>query len=375
MEKSERAKIISRTGLIGIFTNVGLTIIKVVFGLLAFSLAMVIDSINNLTDALSSTVTVIGNKLAHKEPNKKHPFGYGRIEYIASFIVSGIILATAALTIYESINKIISPDETNYTIITIIMISITIVVKIVLGLYTRAKAKKTDSIALKGSGTDALFDALITTATLVGAIVSMLLSVKIEGYLGILISIFIAKTGVEMILETTNLLIGKRYDKDTSNMVIKTVEQFPEVLGVYDVYLNDYGPEKTIGSLHVEVSGSLDANQIDELTRKITMAVYVECNVIVTVGIYAVDDGNEESMKLREGIYETILGHEGVLQVHGYHLYKEKNLVSVDTVVSFDVKDKKALFAHLQNDLKEKYPEYSFMLVQDLDAIDLTKDN
>ena len=375
MEKSERAKIISRTGLIGIFTNVGLTIIKVVFGLLAFSLAMVIDSINNLTDALSSTVTVIGNKLAHKEPNKKHPFGYGRIEYIASFIVSGIILATAALTIYESINKIISPDETNYTIITIIMISITIVVKIVLGLYTRAKAKKTDSIALKGSGTDALFDALITTATLVGAIVSMLLSVKIEGYLGILISIFIAKTGVEMILETTNLLIGKRYDKDTSNMVIKTVEQFPEVLGVYDVYLNDYGPEKTIGSLHIEVSGSLDANQIDELTRKITMAVYVECNVIVTVGIYAVDDGNEESMKLREGIYETILGHEGVLQVHGYHLYKEKNLVSVDTVVSFDVKDKKALFAHLQNDLKEKYPEYSFMLVQDLDAIDLTKDN
>ena len=369
MEKNTRNKIIRRTGLIGIFTNIGLGAIKIVFGLLASSIAMITDSINNLTDALSSTVTVIGNKLAYKAPTKKHPFGYGRIEYIASFIVSAIILVTCGITLYESINKIIAPEETNYTTITIVMISIAIAVKIALGLYTRYQGKRTDSLALKGSGVDALFDAIITTTTLVGAIISMTLHVNIEGYLGILISIFIGKTGIEMILETTNLLIGKRYDKETSNKVKEVVKSFPEVLGVFDLYLNDYGPEKTIGSLHIEVSSKLTANQIDELTRRITAKVYFECNIIITIGIYASAD-DEESMKLKTEINKLVLEHNGVLQVHGFHFFKELNTISIDIVLDYDVKKKESLYSHIAEDLKEKYPEYEFVIVPDIDTIE-----
>lgn len=369
MENVNRSKIIRRTGLIGIFTNIGLGIIKIIFGLLASSFSIIADSINNFTDVLSSTVTVIGNKLAHLPPSKKHPFGYGRIEYVASFIVSGIIIATAAFALYESIQKIITPDETSYTYITIIMVSIAIVVKIALGLYTRHQAKKANSLALKGSGTDALFDALITTATLIGAIVSMVWGVKIEGYLGILISIFIAKTGIEMILETTNLLIGKRYDKEIQAKIKSIVKSFKEVNGVFDLYLNDYGPETTIGSLHIEVAGSLTALEIDELTRNITTKVYMECGVILTVGIYA-DVEDEESLAIKKEVTKIILSHEEVLQVHGFHLHKDLKSISIDVVLDYSNKKRDSFYKHVYSDLKEKFPDYDITIVPDIDTID-----
>ena len=369
MEQNQRRRIIRRTGLIGIFTNIGLGIIKIVFGLLASSIAMVSDSFNNLTDALSSTVTVIGNKLAYKAPTKKHPFGYGRIEYIASFVVSTIILVTCGLTIYESIQKIIDPGETNYTVITIVMISIAIVVKIVLGLYTRHQAKKTDSLALKGSGTDALFDAIITTATLVGAIISMTLNVNIEGYLGLLIAVFIGKTGVEMILETSNLLIGKRYDAEVSSKIKEIVLSFPEVIGVFDLYLNDYGPEKTIGSLHIEVPGSLKATQIDELTRKITTRLYQEVNTIITIGIYANND-DPEAKKLKKEVTDVILAHKEVIQVHGFHRYQGLNTISIDVVLDYNVKKREKIYELIAEELKGKFPEFEFIVVPDIDTIE-----
>ena len=369
MEKTNRNKIIQRTGLIGIFTNIALGAVKIVFGLFASSVAMITDSVNNLTDALSSTVTVVGNKLAYKAPTKKHPFGYGRIEYIASFLVSGIILVTAGLFFYESIQKIINPEEPNYTTITIVMIAIAIVVKIALGLYTRYQAKKADSLALKGSGTDALFDAVITTTTLVGAIITITLKVNIEGYLGILISCFIAKTGVEMILETTNLLIGKRYDKETYKKVKEIVKSFPEVLGVFDIYFNDYGPEMTIGSLHIEVPSSLSALDIDELTRKITAAVYQETKIGLTIGIYSNED-TPESKELRKNVSKVVLDHTGVLQIHGFHKYRGANIVSIDIVLDYSVKKREYLYSHIKEDLEKEFPDYQFIIVPDIDTIE-----
>ncbi len=197
-----REKKIVTTSIIGIGGNVLLVAIKAFIGLLANSISLVLDAVNNLSDALSSIITIIGTKIANKKPDKKHPFGHGRVEYLTSLIIAVIILIAGAAAIYESIISLIEGSEPNYSNLSLIIISIAIVIKVALGLFFRKMGKETNSDALKGSGIDALFDALLSLATLVGAIVAMFAHVYIEGYLGIVIGLFIIKSGIGILRES-----------------------------------------------------------------------------------------------------------------------------------------------------------------------------
>ena len=218
MNEELREKEIIKTSFIGILANILLVGFKAFVGFIAGSISIVMDALNNLTDALSSIITIIGTKLSNKRPNKKHPYGYGRIEYITSTLIAFLILFAGSMAIYESIKSIIDYFENGtmptFEIYSIVIIAAAILVKVGIGLYFRAKAKKTDSDALDASGKDALFDSILSTSTLVGMLVAKFLGFYVEGYLGIIIGLFIIKSGIEVLKESLSSMIGDRFDKE-----------------------------------------------------------------------------------------------------------------------------------------------------------------
>ena len=366
-----REKKIVQTSIIGILGNIVLVTIKAIFGFLANSVSIVLDALNNLSDALSSTITIVGTKLAHKKPDAKHPFGHGRVEYLTSMIIAVIVLVTGVMAIYESIMTFIEPRETNYTTITLIIVIIGIVVKIGLGLYFRFVGKKVKSQALIGSGIDALFDALLSVGTLIGVITSLIWNVNIEAYLGIVIGLFILKSGFGILKESLSSIIGERISKDTALAIKKMVCSHKEVIGAYDLIVNNYGPERAIGSIHIEVEDSLTAKDIHPLSRKIAEEIYINFGVIMTVGVYASNTSDQEAKEIKKDVHEIVLEkYKDVKQIHGLYFNKDNNTVSFDIVVDFECKNVEKLKEDIYSDLKEKYPLYNFVIVIDNDISD-----
>ena len=209
-----REKIIVRTSIVGIIVNLLLSGFKAFIGLVSNSIAITLDAVNNLSDALSSVVTIIGAKLAGKAPNKKHPLGYGRIEYLSSMIVAAIVLYAGLTSLVESIKKVIHPEAADYSVLSLVIMSVAIAAKIVLGLYVKRTGKKVDSGALTASGVDALFDAILSSSVLLSAVIYLVFRLPLEAYVGIVISCFIIKSGLEMLIETLDDIIGKLTDAD-----------------------------------------------------------------------------------------------------------------------------------------------------------------
>lgn len=365
-----REKLIIRTSIIGILGNVLLVAAKATIGIIAGSISIILDAVNNLTDALSSIVTVIGTKLSTKKPDKDHPYGHGRIEYVTSLIVAIIVLIAGGTAIYESISSLITGSQASYTYISLIVISVAILFKLALGLFFRAMGKKTSSDALKASGVDALFDALLSTSTLVGAIVAMYAGVHIEGYLGILIGLFIIKSGIEFLLNAISSIVGKRAEREIALGIKQLVNSFPEVIGSYDLILNDYGPNRSIGSIHIEVRDDLTAKEIHPLARKISIAAYEKFGVILTVGIYATNSSVPEVKKIREDLYRLVKNYPSIKQVHGFYVDIETNTVSFDLIIEFDDKTNEEIKNSLVKELSELHPNYHYFVVLDYDFAD-----
>ena len=206
----DRSSQIIRTSVIGIVANVLLAAFKAVVGIIAGSVAIVMDAVNNLSDALSSVITIIGTKLSQRPADWEHPFGFGRVEYFSAIIIAAIVLSAGVTSLIESVKKIIEPTDPSYTSATLVVIIVAIVVKLVLGGYVKKKGRQLNSDALVASGSDALFDAIITTATLVSAGVMLIWGFSLDGILGALISALIIKAGIEMLASPVNELLGSR---------------------------------------------------------------------------------------------------------------------------------------------------------------------
>lgn len=289
----ERNKKIIKTSILGILTNILLVVFKATIGLIVNSIAITLDALNNLTDVISSVVTIVGTKLANKAPDREHPYGHGRIEYFTSIIIAMIILFAGIMAVKESIEKIVNPVQTKYSIIALVIIAITVFVKIFLGAYVKKVGKEVNSQSLVGSGIDALWDAVVSFSTLIAGIINYILNINIEGYVGILISILIIKASISMLKESTDSMLGRRADGELSNKIKQTVLEFDEVQGVYDLNLHNYGPSSTIASLHIQVRNDMNAGEIHILTREIAYKVYDKFGIALTIGIYAANDKGE----------------------------------------------------------------------------------
>lgn len=365
-----REKTIVRTSIIGIVTNLLLVGFKAFVGLMSNSIAIILDAVNNLSDALSSVVTIIGAKLGAKQPDKKHPLGYGRIEYLSSMIVAALVLYAGITSLVESIKKIIHPEAADYSTVTLVIISVAIVVKLILGLYVKKQGKKVNSGALVASGSDALFDAILSASVLASAIVYLVWGISLEAYVGVIIAGFIIKAGVEMMIETLNDIIGKREDAETTKELKRVVCEEESVLGAYDVTLFNYGPNKNYGSVHVELPDTLTVDEVDRITRRIQTNVFHKTGVILTgIGVYSHNTSNDAAAQMRNKIQETVLSHDWALQMHGFYADTEKKTVRFDVVVSFDA-DRKEALETLCSEVSALYPEYEVLIVPDIDVAD-----
>ena len=365
-----REKTIVRTSIVGIVTNVLLVGFKAFVGLMSNSIAIILDAVNNLSDALSSVVTIIGAKLGAKQPDKKHPLGYGRIEYLSSMIVAALVLYAGITSLVESIKKIIHPEAADYSTVTLVIIFVAIVVKLILGLYVKKQGKKVNSGALVASGSDALFDAILSASVLASAIVYLIWGISLEAYVGVIIAGFIVKAGVEMMIETLNDIIGKREDAETTKELKRVVCEEESVLGAYDVTLFNYGPNKNYGSVHVELPDTLTVDEIDRITRRIQTNVFHKTGVILTgIGVYSHNTSNDAAAQMRNKIQETVMSHDWALQMHGFYADTEQKTIRFDVVVSFDA-DRKEALETLCSEVTALYPEYEVLIVPDVDVAD-----
>ena len=363
-----REKTIVRTSVIGIAANVLLAAFKAATGLMSNSIAIVLDAVNNVSDAGSSLITIIGTKLAGREPDKKHPFGYGRIEYLSAMIISVIVLYAGITSFVESVKQIIHPETPDYSAVSLTIVAVAVVVKIVLGNFVKGVGKKVNSDSLVNSGEDARLDAVISASTLAVAGIFLIFHISLEAWLGAVISLVIIKSGIEMLRDTISQILGERNDAELAKKIRQTVIGFPDVQGAYDLVLNNYGPDTWNGSIHIEVPDTYSADRMDQLIREITMKVHAEHHVILTaIGVYSVNTSNRDVIEARRKVQEIVLAHEHVTQMHGFYLIEEQKAMRFDIVVSFDAKDRRAVYRQVVEDVQKAFPDYTLQAALDTD--------
>lgn len=362
----ERSKKIMRAGVLGIAVNLLLVVFKAAVGFAAGSVAILLDAVNNLSDVLSAGVTIIGTKLAGKAPDKKHPFGHGRVEYLTAMIIAVIILAAGGTALVESVQKILSPSAAAYSVLSLVIIAVAVLVKVALGFYVRRVGKNVHAETLVGAGTDALFDAVLSFSTLIGALFSYFRGINIEGYLGVLIGLFILKAGFEILSGAVASIIGMRPDATLAAALRERVLRFPEVRGVYDMTLHNYGPSRVIGSIHVEVPDEMTAREIHRLTRAISTDIYMELGVVLTVGIYASQNSSAEAARIRDAVDAAVAKHPDILQLHGFYADEAQKTITFDLVIDFKA-DAAAIKDEVTREVSSACPGYTVFAVLDSD--------
>ncbi len=362
-----REQQITRTSVIGIVTNVLLAVFKAAVGLLSNSIAIVLDAVNNLTDVMSSVITILGVKLARRPPDDKHPFGYGRIEYFSAIIIAAIVLAVGATSLVESVKKIIRPEAPDYGAVTLIIVAVAVVVKLILGRYVKAQGEKYNSEALIASGSDASFDAIISASTLVGAVINLVFKLNLDGIIGAVISCFILKAGFEMLLDSISDILGSRPDSEITRQISDCVKEVPGVLGAYDLILHNYGPDTAIGSIHAEVPDTMDGRSLHTMTRTIQSRVLERFHIFLTVGFYAVATDRQADF---EKINAAAKKSPGVLGTHGVYFDDAHKTLSFDVLVDFTVRDKQGLCEAIRTELKPLFPGYEILINLDTNYSD-----
>lgn len=337
----------------GIVSNAILFGLKFAFGLLANSVSIIADSVNNLSDFANSTITLVGFKMSSKPADKKHPFGHERIEYITGLIVSIVIVALAALLLYNSITKIISKEAATYTIWSFIILGVAILFKLIQAYFNFKISKIINSVALKATAVDSLTDSIATTLLLVSSLLSYFFNWNIDGWMGIVIALFVAFSGIKMILETSSPLIGEATAKEDIKTILDEITSFDGVLGIHDVMAHNYGPTKIFMSVHVEVDSSVDVMVSHDLIDNIESEVRKKHNVELTIHMDPVDVSNPETNRLKIKANNIVKSISEEYSIHDFRVVFGPTHINTifDVVVPYEDKIDELVLA---NKIKEQ---------------------
>lgn len=358
---------IVQASIVGIVGNVVLVAFKLLVGLAAHSIAIILDAVNNATDVLSSVITIIGTKLAARRASRQYPFGFGRMEYMTSLAIAVIILIAGGISLWEAAVKVIWPTDPDYSTFTLIVIIASILVKVGIGIYLKRRGKTLRSSALSASGVDSDNDAILTAGTLVAALVALIWQVNIDGAIGVIISLFVLKSGCDILREAVSPILGARCDNGLGTRLKSFISSYDGVLGTYDIILDDFGPNEMIGAAHIEVDDDMRAAQIHELTRRISEDVYREFRIIITIGVYAANP-HDRYKPMRRTLHEIVEDYPDVLQVHGFYVDEQRKLVTFDLVLEFRA-DNEAVRTGVIDRMKSAYPAYEYNVVIDADYV------
>ncbi len=323
---SERETAIVRTSAIGIAANVALAVFKAVVGILSNSIAVTLDAVNNLSDAISSIITIVGTKLSNKKADREHPFGHGRIEYITTTIIAAIIMYAGISSFIKSIQGIMDPVT-------------------------------------------------LSTSVLLAALIFIFTKISLEAYVGVIISVFIIKASIELLQGSIKEIIGMRPDAALSTLIYDIVKEDPDAEGVYDLIIHNYGPDRFVGSFHTEVLDTTSAIEIDTMTRRLSTEIYKQTSgkiIIAAIGIYARNTTDNRIVKMRTEVTEMALAHEGVLQVHGFIADIENQFMAFDAVIEFGY-DGKQIVHDIIHEVEAAYPDMNVSVLLDRDTSDLSE--
>ena len=307
-------------GTVGICLNILLFIGKFLAGTISGSVSITADAFNNLSDAGSSLVTMIGFKLAGAKPDPHHPFGHGRIEYISGLVVSGAILIMAFELVKSSVEKIIHPGKVEYGALALVILAVSIGVKLYMCFYNRSFGKKLDSAAMRATATDSLSDVCATSVVLIAALAEKFFGFQIDGWCGVLVGLFIFYAGINAARETLNPLLGQPPELEFVAQIEDLVMSHPEVRGVHDLIVHDYGPGRRMVSLHAEVPAEGDIimmhDAIDniegELRRRLQCDAVIHMDPIVTT--------DESVLKLKKETFDLVKAIDARITMHDFRV-------------------------------------------------------
>ena len=315
-----RNKYAMLSSITGIIVNILLSIFKFIVGIISNSMSIISDAVNNITDAGSSVVSMIGFKLSQKEIDKDHPWGHGRMEYVAAFIVDVLIIIVGYQLLQTSIGKIIHPEMPSITNVTIILLVVAILVKLWLFVFYRKIANTIDSAAIRGTAYDSISDTISTLAVLISAIVAKLANVSIDGYISILVSMFILFTGCKALKETIDLLLGEKPDEEFVKEIEEFTKNYELVSGIHDIMVHDYGPGRKIVSFHAEVPSDCDIMKAHDIIDEMEQDIYKKFNCITTIHMDPIVTDDEEINQMRELVEKQVSEMNKEYSIHDFRM-------------------------------------------------------
>lgn len=354
-----RGKYVSLASFTGILLNVLLFAGKLTLGIISASVAMIADAFNNISDAGSAIVTLIGFRLSEKHVDKEHPLGHGRLEYISGFIVDMLIILVGFELLTSSINKILDPTLPTVGNVTLILLGVAILVKIWLFIFYRKIGKTIDSAAIKASAMDSLTDCIATSLVLASAIVAKFWEIPIDGWAGVLVAAFILFAGIKAAKETIDLLLGSPPDPEFIENVHEFVKDYHSIVGIHDVMVHDYGPGRKIMSFHAEVPSDADINVAHEEIDKMERDMYAEFGCIVTVHLDPIVMNDPLVNELRELCQGCAKEVDETFSIHDFRMTKGESTVNLifDLVLPVDCKlCEEAAENAVAEKIREKYP-------------------
>ncbi len=326
--------------IIGIVANVLLSVTKLIFGTLCGSISVTADALNNLSDAGSQIISLISFKISAKPADRDHPFGHARIEYVASMIVSFLVLLVGVELAKESIDKIIHPTQSSFTLPVIIVLALSVVVKLWLGFSGKRVAKKINSSVIAATAADSLSDAVATSAVLVSAIIARVSGFNTDAYMGIVVSALILVAGIKILNETKNSILGSPPDPEVVEAIVAITKEYTDICGIHDMVVHNYGPGNTIASLHAEVDGAKDVYIIHDMIDNVEKRLFCELGVRATIHMDPIVTDDERVSELRALTLEAVKSIDSRMNIHDFRFVEgitHSNLI-FDVTAPFEVK-------------------------------------
>lgn len=306
--------------IISIVCNIVLVIFKLTMGAITHSIAIQADGLNNLSDVGSNLASLFGFKLANKHPDIEHPYGHGRIEYVAGLIIAFLILLVGFQALRDSVFKIITPEKVTFTIVAVIILIVSILIKLWMAVFNRYASKKINSATLLAASQDSLNDVLATLATLISLILSLYTDLPVDGIMGAVVSIIVLKAGIEIFKDTVNPLLGMAPDKELIKELEEYILSYPEALGIHDLMMHDYGPGRKFLTLHVEVDCNDNIMATHDAMDRIERAVLDKYHILTTIHMYPIDSSDILTNELKEIVIGVVKEINDEYSIHDFRI-------------------------------------------------------
>lgn len=368
-DPSSRESVITVTSGLSIAVNLLTAVVKIIIGTLTASIAIVSEGINNCTDALTSVLTLLSAKLANRHPDAKHPFGYGRLEYLASLAIAVLILVSGSQTLIGSIKLVVQPEELNISYLALVIVATSAVIKFFLGTYTIRMGRKADSSALVGVGVECRNDSFSSCITIVASLIFLLGKINVDAYAGMLISLLILRSGLDILLKTVSDLLGRPGEYELAKALYKEIRTTRGIMGAADMMLHNYGPESWSGSVNVEIDHSMSVGELYSFLHELQLRIMEQYHVTMVFGVYAVDNEHAEIKQLRKHIAAFIQQEEHAQGFHAVYLDAAHGTIYCDIVVDYGLRDWKELERKFKLHMAGPYPDYAIKLTVETEFV------